>query len=36
MNNELKNLGENGRSLIDTILTFVLRNFEKPCKPQMD
>jgi hypothetical protein len=36
MKSELKNLGENGRSLIDIILTFVLRNLEKPSKPQME
>jgi hypothetical protein len=34
MNSELKNLGGKGRSLIDIILTFVLRNLEKPRKQQ--
>jgi hypothetical protein len=36
MNNELKNLKKNDRSLIDSILTFVLRNLDKPYKPQME
>lgn len=36
MNSDLKNLGENGRSSVDIILMFVLRNLEKPCKPRME